>query len=412
MDTPGKTLEMLNEFVDTRYSTKENFDLGTLLLDITNSAATNLVTEKGKEIHSSILETVKKIISSGDSPYCDQCTTQNASPCGNGNAWCRFRPHMCQYHDFTDPAKESRQCPKGICTQIAEEIINLHRFGKPSFKNTDARKWCVDPEEILKCFTKDAYTARDLSANMNIMENCMVFCGKDSCEQVREKRNNMFHLSKLRTTNQELREMADVFLNFADTNMSKEDATEMRQTIERKLRSNGFIDKKLDEIVGNMMAIAKAGGIGCLLHAFFSWINDKGMEHNEQPSETTDTSSSLLTSYTTEIQSAIAEHVYGITSETESKAADPKLTEPTLCGPAETVEILLVHGKNASTGRAFEISTANSTIQDIVTEFIQPTARSITMSMTESEIYKRGMSTTSSGSWTAQLLRFPRFPGS
>lgn len=75
-----------------------------------------------------------------------------------------------------------RSCATRICSSIQDEIKLLHRYSGPSWKNTDARKWCTTPWEIAKCFMppsgyQNVSTPENTDFNgfINVVINCMEF---------------------------------------------------------------------------------------------------------------------------------------------------------------------------------------------------------------------------------------------
>lgn len=104
---------------------------------------------------------------------CNNCKTSDMLRCPT-NTICRKYRGKCNFH-----INPPRQCPQKICNQIKDEMINQHRFGSPSWKNTDATKWCTDEWEIAKCYFprdgyKDVHTAEETDFNGII--GCILNC--------------------------------------------------------------------------------------------------------------------------------------------------------------------------------------------------------------------------------------------
>jgi hypothetical protein len=81
---------------------------------------------------------------------CNSCTTANITKC-HTQGFCN--PGHCKIHHPTVPEKiPNKPCPNRICDALMIAIRKKHRHKGPSWKNTDARNWCVDPFELAKCF--------------------------------------------------------------------------------------------------------------------------------------------------------------------------------------------------------------------------------------------------------------------
>ena len=85
--------------------------------------------------------------------------------------------------------RRAPSCPKKFCDIIKREIENNHRYGEPSFDNTNAKKWKTDAWEIAKCFMPLSKGYRectsseaDFSAIVNIIINGQPFDALVSCD--------------------------------------------------------------------------------------------------------------------------------------------------------------------------------------------------------------------------------------
>lgn len=95
-----------------------------------------------------------KGLSSGT--ICTSCHTENIVICPTSRI-CDTEHGRCNFHSTTEYHPEG--CPYNICSKFKCDILSFHRYGCPSFENTDATKWCTDPWEVAKCFMPpDGYT--------------------------------------------------------------------------------------------------------------------------------------------------------------------------------------------------------------------------------------------------------------
>ena len=82
---------------------------------------------------------------------CSSCCTENVIACPT-NGICKVKRGRCKYHRNNATKYRPSCCPDNICHNLKSEIEKAHRYHGPSFKNTDATKWCSNPWEIAKCF--------------------------------------------------------------------------------------------------------------------------------------------------------------------------------------------------------------------------------------------------------------------
>ncbi|XP_053379965.1 uncharacterized protein LOC128548621 [Mercenaria mercenaria] len=78
---------------------------------------------------------------------CNECQTENVLNCPTFGI-CK-RKH-CQFHNSV--GKQPRKCPRSTCNKFRDRIQESHRFGDPSWQNTDATQWVSDSFQIAKCF--------------------------------------------------------------------------------------------------------------------------------------------------------------------------------------------------------------------------------------------------------------------
>ncbi|XP_053382126.1 uncharacterized protein LOC128549485 [Mercenaria mercenaria] len=89
---------------------------------------------------------------------CSCCCTENVVVCPT-NRICNARRGLCNFHRNSATQYLPSGCPNRICHNFKSEIQHAHRYHGPSYKNTDATKWCSNPWEVAKCFMPpDGYT--------------------------------------------------------------------------------------------------------------------------------------------------------------------------------------------------------------------------------------------------------------
>ncbi|XP_053378818.1 uncharacterized protein LOC128548329 [Mercenaria mercenaria] len=123
---------------------KQKFDnclkLG-LALQITKDGLEDYVNEGTAQFHDHIVQKLQT-----NSP-CNECRTENVLECPTSGV-CN-RKH-CSFHNSV--GKQPRKCPNSTCTKVRDHIQESHRFGHPSWQNTDATQWVSDSFQIAKCF--------------------------------------------------------------------------------------------------------------------------------------------------------------------------------------------------------------------------------------------------------------------
>jgi hypothetical protein len=129
----------------------QNWLKGALAVLFAKEGLLDLVEHEIIDFQRHLLQTVytQKGIPSGTT--CSVCTTANVLSCPTAGFCSKGK--RCKVHDSKVPDKKpNKACPNGLCSYIRDAIKNEHRFKGPSWKNTDARKWCSDAFELSKCF--------------------------------------------------------------------------------------------------------------------------------------------------------------------------------------------------------------------------------------------------------------------
>lgn len=102
------------------------------------------------EFHQTVLEKTRKSKGLSSNAVCTTCFTAKAT-----------------------------HCPQSLCEGLFREIKQEHYYSNPSWKISDARKWCVSAFEIAKCFMpvhgyKAVQTSEktDFNGLINVVINC------------------------------------------------------------------------------------------------------------------------------------------------------------------------------------------------------------------------------------------------
>ncbi|XP_060558273.1 uncharacterized protein LOC132718574 [Ruditapes philippinarum] len=125
---------------------------------------------------------------------CSNCRTENVIKCPTKRI-CNVGPGKCSYHRNAATRYNPAGCPYKICNNFTTEIQNVHRYSGPSYKNTDATKWCSNSWEVAKCFmppdgykNKASAAETDFNGIISIILNYKDFQGKIH-ENLNNKRN-------------------------------------------------------------------------------------------------------------------------------------------------------------------------------------------------------------------------------
>jgi hypothetical protein len=128
----------------------QNWLKGSLAVLFAKEGLIDLVGLENIDFQRNLLQTVYTQIGIQHGTTCSSCTTANVLSCPT-DGFCKGR--RCKAHDSRVPDKRPNiACPNGLCSHIRDAIKKEHRFNGPSWKNTDARKWCSDAFELSKCF--------------------------------------------------------------------------------------------------------------------------------------------------------------------------------------------------------------------------------------------------------------------
>ncbi|WAR23299.1 hypothetical protein MAR_036968 [Mya arenaria] len=146
---------------------------------------------------------------------CNGCSTAEIVPCIQGNQVCRYSCGICKFHNDpkTNVPIKHRPCPKNICDALFDAIEINHRFGNPSWRNTDVRKMCFNSWHIAKCYMpREGYAhveneeSTDLNGIINVYINCKTFQNyfnadlsqlQNVCTKVREVGKQLRHATGL-----------------------------------------------------------------------------------------------------------------------------------------------------------------------------------------------------------------------
>ncbi|XP_045161243.2 uncharacterized protein LOC123526244 isoform X2 [Mercenaria mercenaria] len=123
---------------------KQKFDnclkLG-IALQITKDGLVDYVNEGTAQFYDHIVQKLQTKSS------CNVCRTENVLECPTPGI-CN-RKH-CSFHNSVK--KQPRKCPRNTCNKVRDHIQESHRFGHPSWQNTDATQWVSDSFQIANCF--------------------------------------------------------------------------------------------------------------------------------------------------------------------------------------------------------------------------------------------------------------------
>ncbi|XP_052245526.1 uncharacterized protein LOC127854502 [Dreissena polymorpha] len=150
---------------------------------------------------------------------CGQCFIQNLIPCPTQDVCKKGKRTNCSFHN----SLQYKSCQ--TCDKVKHNIKSLHRFNGPSWANTKAERWAIDPWEIGKCYLpRDGYSsvssvqASDFNGVISIMLNCTHFqtCVSTAClsppppdkqcplEKVRQIGRDVRHTANCKVTDADL----------------------------------------------------------------------------------------------------------------------------------------------------------------------------------------------------------------
>lgn len=151
----------------------QNWFKCSLALHITREGILEFVEYEINRFHQYILSILPSRLA------CNTCTTQSVVPCPAKGVCKIGRGGKCLNFHRVLPTG----CPKNVCDRIFREIELAHKHQGPSWKNTDASRWCSNHWEIAKCFCPpDGYShisnskETDFNGLISVMQNCIRFC--------------------------------------------------------------------------------------------------------------------------------------------------------------------------------------------------------------------------------------------
>ncbi|XP_052242705.1 uncharacterized protein LOC127852782 isoform X3 [Dreissena polymorpha] len=149
---------------------------------------------------------------------CGQCFIQNLIPCPTQGVCTKRKRNNCSFHNSLQPT----QCQ--TCQKVKQNITLLHRFNGPSWANTKAERWAMDPWEIGKCYLpRDGYSSvssvqeSDFNGVVSIVLNCTHFqtCISAACLSPPPP-DKQCPLEKVRQIGRDVRHTADCKVTDAD----------------------------------------------------------------------------------------------------------------------------------------------------------------------------------------------------
>ncbi|XP_052760103.1 uncharacterized protein LOC128202944 isoform X2 [Mya arenaria] len=156
----------------------QNWIKAAIALNITKEGLQDIVEDVLTCVHQDIYSTVRTSKGLPPGAACAFCFTENVLNCPTRGICTSTR--NCRFHN--SPQKLYAPCPNGICEGVRDEIVKHHRFSGPSWKNTNADKWCTIPWEIGKCFlppdgykTVSSIKDSDFNGVISVMMNCKDF---------------------------------------------------------------------------------------------------------------------------------------------------------------------------------------------------------------------------------------------
>ncbi|XP_060558434.1 uncharacterized protein LOC132718732 [Ruditapes philippinarum] len=211
---------------------------------------------------------------------CDECTLQNLLPhksrsCGRGKLC------LCYTH------QTRRTCPNRVCGRLNDQITLQHRYGSPSWYNTDFAKWCSNHWEIGKCYLdRKGYKERtsavdtDCKGLLDIIINDMFIHGfidvpidppNDYFSKIKTARNEILHSPKLEVTDDALQDLIENMTKALEDKKYLGSSHQAKNAIQKLslLKSERFIINSHDEMEVRESALnaireAKEEALECL----------------------------------------------------------------------------------------------------------------------------------------------------
>ncbi|KAH3799229.1 uncharacterized protein CXorf38-like isoform X3 [Dreissena polymorpha] len=196
----------INLFTDKEAT---NWFKACIALNVTKEGLTNFLEKELQKVHSVV----------GTS--CGKCCIEKLIKCPTLKYCKKTKGNNCIFHKSQQP----QHCQ--ICDKVKQNIVTLHRYGGPSWRNTHAENWAHDYWEIGKCFLPlDGYSSvssvqeSDFNGVISIMLNCLHFqtCLSSACisppppddacllEKVRQIGRVVRHTSDCKVTDADLQE--------------------------------------------------------------------------------------------------------------------------------------------------------------------------------------------------------------
>jgi hypothetical protein len=155
-----------------------------------------VVIDEVKDFQQNCLHTITSSNSLPAGSTCSKCCTENLIVCPT-NRICNVNRGKCYYHKKGATQYRPSGCLNKICHNLKTEIEKAHRYHGPSYKNTDATKWCSNAWEIAKCYLppdgyKDVSNAADTDFNgiISVIINHKAFEAKIKADL--SKKKNIF----------------------------------------------------------------------------------------------------------------------------------------------------------------------------------------------------------------------------
>ncbi|KAH3792347.1 uncharacterized protein LOC127836825 [Dreissena polymorpha] len=160
----------------------ENWFKAYLALNITRSGLQEFVDKEIKNLHRNIYLSTLSMLHMPSTARCTSCFTANLLKCPTSGVCSRRGAHSACKSMHNTTAKLPRPCPMRLCDTVRDEIIQGHRYGRPSWRNTSAEHWASSHWEVAKCFMPpDGYSSvtcvqnTDFNGIISVMLNCKHF---------------------------------------------------------------------------------------------------------------------------------------------------------------------------------------------------------------------------------------------
>lgn len=146
-------------------------------LIITKKGLAGFIENEINQFHQDILREVLTENNLPDGSTCKSCTTESVVPCPAKDICTNRGSGKCNFHNMPQ-----KVCSFNICNALVRKIELEHKHAGPSWKNTDASKWCISAWELAKCFMPadgylDVKSAKETDFNglISVLQNCKRF---------------------------------------------------------------------------------------------------------------------------------------------------------------------------------------------------------------------------------------------